>query len=180
MSRSFAVLKRVRRYLPQKIKITLYYTLINPYFIYCNVLWWGSCKNALYKHKCLQKSALRIITGSPYCTPSAPLFARIRILHLEDMYRLQILLFMYSAKFKLLPYSCSNHVSLYSKTYGYSLWRIHDFNRPPFWCKVQERYIGIIGPILWNKLPRDVQIIQNIKNFKNRLTDGFLSMYIYI
>jgi len=65
--------------------ITLYYTLIQPFFIYFIVLWGGSCKNALYKLICLQKRALRFITGSQYCTPSAPLFARLKIIRFEDI-----------------------------------------------------------------------------------------------
>jgi len=139
------VLNGVRRYLPPKILITLYYTLIYPYFIDCNVLWGSSCKNALYKLKCLQKRALRFITGSPYRTPSAPLFARLRILRLEEMYRLQILIFMYHPKFNLLPQSCSHHVSLYIKTYGYSLRRIPDFNSLAFDVKFEKNILALLA-----------------------------------
>ena len=46
----------------------------------------------------LQKRAIRIITHSKYLAPTGPLFARLKVLQLMDVYKLQVVLFMYKFK----------------------------------------------------------------------------------
>ena len=77
--------------------------MIHPYLLYCNVVWGGASLTALNKLSVLQKRAIRAITYSSYRAPSSPLFKQLRILKLYDIYKLQIYMFMYKAKYSLLP-----------------------------------------------------------------------------
>jgi hypothetical protein len=83
----------------------VYSTLIQPYLSYCCLLWGGTCVTSLSKRHFLQKRALRFITKSPFCASSNPLFIALNLLHIYDIYKLQVSLFMYNVKHYLLPSS---------------------------------------------------------------------------
>jgi len=56
--------------------------------------------------------AVRIITCSYYRNHSTPLFAHLHVLKLCDIYKLQVLLYMFKAKYNWLPPTCCSHVHL--------------------------------------------------------------------
>jgi len=136
---------------------TSYFTMIHPYFLYCNVVWGGACKLAINKLICLQKRAVRLWTHSTFRAHCNPLFIRLGILKRTDIYKLQIGLFMYNSKHDLLPISSSRHVQPARLNCRFSFPGKFDFKR--FDCRilVQERYIGITGPTLWNILPQAIR-----------------------
>jgi len=55
------------------------------------------CANSTTMHKLviIQKRAVRIITRSPYCAASNPLFVRLSLLKVNDIYTLQFAIFMF-------------------------------------------------------------------------------------
>ena len=108
IARNIGVINRIKNLLSPELLIILYYTIIQPYLLYCNIIWGGANKIALKRLICLQKRAIRVITKSSYLASSTPLFAKLRILKLEDVYKLQVLLFMYKAKNGMLPDCCSD------------------------------------------------------------------------
>ena len=63
-----------------KLKLTLYYTLIYPYIVYCNCAWSSTYVSNLNRIYYLQKRAVRAITNSDYRAHSAPLFSKLGIL----------------------------------------------------------------------------------------------------
>jgi len=62
----------------------------------------------------LQKRAVRSMTRSPYCAALNPLFVRLRLLKVNDIYTLQLATFMFMFKFIrfLLLSSCETYFSL--------------------------------------------------------------------
>jgi hypothetical protein len=62
----------------------------------------------LNRLKIKQKEAIRIICNVGYRDHTAPLFARLKILPLDQLIELSILKFMHSFKHNLLPISFSN------------------------------------------------------------------------
>jgi hypothetical protein len=64
VSKSIGVLRRIHSKIPDSILQSLYYTLINPYFEYCNVVWATSTTGELEKLFRVQKRTVRLITKS--------------------------------------------------------------------------------------------------------------------
>ena len=61
--RNIGVLKQTRAFIPQHSLQTLYRTMIEPYFRYCNIVW-GQCnKTLLEKLQTVQKKAATIIVS---------------------------------------------------------------------------------------------------------------------
>ena len=76
IKRSVEILRRLGHTVPQHSLITLYKTLIEPYFRYCSIVW-GYCNDSLIKKlQTLQNRAVRIVTSSIYDTVHHPQLLR--------------------------------------------------------------------------------------------------------
>ena len=87
----------------------LYYTLIHPYFNYCNILW--ACQDnfhtpSLYR---FQRKAIRLVTLAPWNSQSALIFKRLNILNIFDINKLQVGWFVYKYLTGLLPFSFADY-----------------------------------------------------------------------
>ena len=82
ISRNIALLRRIRNFLPTKVRITFYKAFIQPHLDYCNTIWghFPSVKRI----KILQKLALRIILDVPRMTPSASLFKQCKVMTIHQ------------------------------------------------------------------------------------------------
>ena len=119
--KSIGVINRLKKCLPSKSLINLYFTMIHPYLLYCNMIWGSATQLALHKIVILQKRGLRIITNSNFRSPSSPLFKMLNILRLQDIYIFQCAQFMYKAKNNLLPVLCQHRVTVVKGFNGMNL-----------------------------------------------------------
>lgn len=93
------ILSRLKRFLPSDILKIIYNALIQPHLNF-GVLLWG--KNVKRIHK-LQKWAMRAITSSKYNAHSDPLFIKLKLLKIHDIYKLSLLKFYFKYEKGLLP-----------------------------------------------------------------------------
>ena len=84
------------------VLLTLYNTLVLPYFNYC-ILSWGSKIKENHQLYLLQKKAVRIITHSNYIAHIEPLCKQYGIIKLSDMFSLAIWKFYYKLMNNQLP-----------------------------------------------------------------------------
>ena len=92
-------LSRLKRILPQEILKTIYNALVQPHLNY-GILLWGKNTKRISK---LHKRALRTITLSKYNAHTDPLFIKLKLLKIQDIYKLSILKFFFKYKKQLLP-----------------------------------------------------------------------------
>lgn len=92
-------LSRLKRFLPSNILKTIYNALIQPH-LNLGVLLWGINIGRIYK---LQKWAVRAITSSKYNSHTAPIFKKLKILRIHELYRLNLLKFYFKYKKNQLP-----------------------------------------------------------------------------
>jgi len=178
ISKSLGVINRVKSILPCDLLLSLYYTLIHPYLLFCNIIWGGASKLALHRLVCLQKRAMRILTHSHYLASSTPLFLHLKILKISDLYRYYICLFMYRAKNNLLPVSCSHHTRFVNRTPRYPMRNTNDFELMPFCTNLRRKYIGIVGPEIWHSLPLSLKTLNSEYSFKKSLFELLLEEYV--
>ena len=103
-----AILGRTRRYISTKTAMTLYKSLIMPYFDYCDTVW-DTCSCQLKQQlQILQNRALRIINKVDRYTHVSDLHKMSNILTLQQRRDQHIQVFMYKATHNLYPsYICS-------------------------------------------------------------------------
>ena len=80
----------------------MYNTLILPHFHYCLLLWVSVIKENHSLHL-LQKKALRIITNSDYLVHTEPIYKKLRIIKISDMFAVALWKFYYKLMDNKLP-----------------------------------------------------------------------------
>ena len=158
VSRSVGVLYRLRDYLPLKTLLSLYYSFIYPYFIYCNLIWGPTFQIHLKPLEILQKRAIRIINRAPYNSHTNILFIRNNMLKLKDIntFLQSIHVYKFYSNFSpsLHPYDTRNSSNLnpiFQRTVG------------------TQRSLSYSAPTVWNRLPADVKDSPSLAIFKRKL-----------
>ena len=95
VARGLGVIIKARKVLQKGSLISLYYSFIYPYLIYCNQIWGSACKTQIEPLFILQKKALRIITGVHPRSPSEPLFRQLKFLKCENIFKYLVGRLMY-------------------------------------------------------------------------------------
>ena len=90
------VLKNLNNIRTTSILTTIYYSMIHPYISYGLMLWGSAYKSYLHMIEILQKKAIRNVHKTKYNEHTMPLFRSSKILKIEDMYKLQLFMFMFS------------------------------------------------------------------------------------
>ena len=88
IARYVGIFYRLLYYFPRKILVNFYYSLVYPYLLYCVISWGGGTyPSCLAPLKLLQKRIVRLLAGNHYLGHSEPLFARLKILRVDDINR---------------------------------------------------------------------------------------------
>ena len=93
---------RLKSVYPLKVLITLYNTLMLPYFNYCILSWGSVLKNNHHLHL-LQKKAIRIITNSHFIAHTEPLLKELGLLKITHIFSLAIWKFYFKLMSGQLP-----------------------------------------------------------------------------
>ena len=101
-----AILRRLRDTVEFNILITIYQSIIQPYFDYCAQVWGCLGKTLAAKLQKLQNRAFRIITRENYSTRSADMLNKLGIPNLEKRRMQQLSILMYKVKNRLVPITC--------------------------------------------------------------------------
>jgi len=105
IARNLGILARVSHLIPFHIRKNLYYTLINPYFDYGNIVWASNYSARLKCLVLLQKRAIRIIARDLYYAQTSGRYREYNIMKFESMNRYLVGKFMYKFVNNLLPES---------------------------------------------------------------------------
>ena len=103
VSKGIGILYKAKYILIKKLLKQLYYSFVNSYLSYGNMIWASNSKTKLEPLFRRQKHAVRIICHAEYTDHSAPLFEKYKILTLHELNIFQILTFMFKCKIKQAP-----------------------------------------------------------------------------
>ena len=99
IKRNVRMMKRVRDFIPKDSLITLYKSLVEPYFRYCNTVWGRCGKSYIDKLQTLQNIAARIVTRVSYQdTDHAILLRELEWLSISQMMEYDSLSLIYKIK----------------------------------------------------------------------------------
>ena len=94
ISKVVGILLHLSKELQKNILTLIYKTLILPYFTYCCITWGFTYHTYIDKLFNVQKQAIRIITNSPTCSHSSPLFKQLQFFNIYQIIKLQATFFM--------------------------------------------------------------------------------------
>ena len=162
------ILYRIKHSLPQKTRLTYYNSFILPYLNY-NILHWGGTNvTHLNPLIIIQKRIVRTIADADYLAHTNPLFRKLNLLKLVDLYKFQAIVDTHT---KILKggYRIDHNVNT----------RNRNLSKPKFHGKERTKQsIATSGPNLWNALPPEIRSIESIPRFKRHLKTFFVSKYV--
>ena len=116
ISRTTGIINKLKHYLPEDVLKIMYNSLILSQLQYC-IKAWGFEHHRLLK---LQKKAIRLITSSKYNAHTSPLFKKLNLLKLEDIFKVQCLKFYYKLKNETVPQYFRNMFTPNNLVHNYS------------------------------------------------------------
>ena len=117
------------------------------------MIWGGACVSVLKPLITQQKRTIRIICDADYYAHTDPLFKKLNILKIEDIYKLNLALHAHKAR---------------SKGYFHIMHQVNtrssNLANPTFHRLSQtQRAVSYAGPRAWNDLPENIRIIEKFK-----------------
>ena len=120
----------------------------------------------------LQKKCIRNVCGTGYLAHTDPLFDKMNILKVEDLFTFNAAKFVFKLNNELLPESFNNFLAPFSipnRTNSYLLNKAKTDHLKQF----PSYYL----PIIWNKLNFKLKLESKFTTFKEELLDQLLAKY---
>ena len=146
---------------------TIYYSLVQPYFDYCDVVWGDCSKTRADKLQKLQNRAARIITRADYCIRSSDVLNSLEWSNLEERRKRHLLVTM----FKIFNNDCPT----YLRERFHRTSEIHDYNLRGSNYDLQlplpktnflKRSFSYRGAMAWNQLSNERREMGDLSSFK--------------
>jgi len=176
ISSGLYILGRLKKTLSTTLLTTIYYSMIHPYLSY-GLLLWGSANKQYIKGLGIQQNkAIRSINRAKYNEHTTPLYAKNNILKLDDMFNIQLNLFMYSFSQNNLPKS----LLFFTRNDELHTYRTRQSKDPHIVLrrtKLMANCFICKGPELWGKLPLNAKQAKSMCAFKRQTKLLYLQQY---
>ena len=168
VSKSVGIINKIS-YLPPNVLKCLYYSMVNPYLIYCIESWGPSYATNLSPLIILQNRVIRIITNNGKLTHTAPLFTKLDILKLDELCN-----FFIGINFYKIIYQCKanyilNDLSLSQISRVMQLRNNDKFRLPVNRVLKLKQSLIYRGTKIWNALPNSIKNTPSVNVFKKNL-----------
>ena len=167
ISRSAGILYRIKNLLPLESRLKYYFSFIYPYISYNISIWGGTNLCNLYPLNIQHKRIIRLLSDAGYLDHTAPLFKKLKLLKLDDIYKLHILTHTYRA------IKSGNYQTNHNLNTRYRHLATPTFQR----LSRTQQSISFCGPVLWNSLPDTIKEIGTASLFKRHLKSYMISQY---
>ena len=189
-SKTIGILNTLKHILPINIMRTIYNSLILCHLNY-GVLLWGPKLHLNDRLHILQKKAVRIITGNSYFAHSEPLFKQLCLLKIGDIYKCQLLKFIFKLIHEQLPHYFKQFaIKFRNQQHNYATRICHNAIIPNVNHEFAKRSIRFNAPAAYNS--SNLNIIEKIYSHsfngfciyvKYKLIDSYnntlLLLYLY-
>ena len=169
VSKSVGIIRKSSFYLSTKSLRTLYFSLVYPYFFYCNLAWASTYRTKLSRLVILQKRAVRTIAKTHFHAHTDPIFKNLGILKFHDIHLLQLGLFMYSYQNRTLPLKFNCKFTLQRQIHSYNTRNSHAFRLP--FCRTNIKQFSVFyqGPKFYNSLTTEIVNSTSPASFKKAI-----------
>jgi len=179
ISSSIYAIKRLKHILPKSYLRTLYFTMVHPYLTY-GIAIWGATYN-VHRNKLfiLQKRIIRIISGAKYNDHTSPLFQKLHILKLDDIYTVQAAKFVFKYKQNALPLPLQSLFMSNSDIHQRITRQSQDLHVKKCRTTLATHHITCKGPQIWNSLPNYIKSMsgETVNKFTSMLSTHIIQQY---
>lgn len=112
ISKSIGIINKIKTLLDESTLRTIYNTLVLPYLMYCHLIWGNCAQTNLNRIIVLQKKCIRFVTNSPFLAHTDPLFSRLNVIKIQNLYTYLSCILIYKLRNNLCPPSFSSVIDL--------------------------------------------------------------------
>ena len=164
-------IRRIRKYLSLEATQALIHAFITSRIDYCNSLLYGIPDCQLNKLQHVLNASARLVCNAPRYCHITPLLRELHWLPIRSRVNFKLLLITFKAIHGLAPAYLSD--MLHIKSTAYSLRSTESFQlaAPTVRTKVTlgDRAFVAAAPRLWNSLPKELRMLDNVNAFKRQL-----------
>ena len=152
----------------------IYYSLAYPYLSYCVTAWGGAAKSLIQPLITIQNKIVRIMTFSDFLSHAAPLFYKLQLLTIVDIYSLNLAIMIHN--FQNNKFTGSTDLITLDKFHKYNtrLSANNNYFQNFHKSDVGSRTFSNAGLKFWRSLPSDLKS-QNLSVFKFKLKKLLIS-----
>ena len=162
---------------PSNVLKNIYFSLIYPYYTYCNLVWGSADSTHIDILIKLQKKAVRSISKVGYLDHTGPLFNNLKLLEVHEIYNYNCAKFMYQC-YKNKNKSLKNFKDKLNTNGSF-----HDHNtrikdllrKPKGRLKLFDNTVLERGIEIWNSLHDSIKKAATFLSFKNQLKSYMLN-----
>ncbi len=155
----------IKNVLPKQNLKILYETLIQPHLDYGIPFWGGTHESNVNKLVVQQKKIIRTITNSKYNDHTDPLFNRLRLLKVKQLYKLNTAKFMFKASRSELPTPINNQYKLNASIHTHNTRQINNPHIRYRRTQLASKQITHAAPLIWQNTPNNIKTAKHIKLF---------------
>jgi len=149
--------------------LKLYDTLVLPHIIYCNIVWGNACKTYTLNIFRLQKRILRVCHDNKKLSAES-VFTKSNKLSFYNVNKWQTskMIYQFVHNTNILPNSIASLFKKISDVHNFHTRSLDNLCLFIHFARLNTRKasLKIYGPILWNKIPVDIRLINSIHLFK--------------
>ena len=174
INKKCGILYLIRDLVPRNILINLYYSLVYPHILYCNVIWGNSCANHIKSLVIAQKRIVKTLTYKNKTFSSNILFRENKLLNIQKLNFYNLCIFVFKNIHGLLNdvvFESSNVVQ------NYNVRDQHRLTLPFARSSQAQKCVEFSGASAWNRLPVNIRTINSIYTFKRQIKNFLISDY---
>lgn len=176
-SQGVFALNMAKRIISETNLKTLYYSLVQSHLQYGIHLWGNAHQKYIKPLFITQKKCIRAVTNSRYNETSLPLFKRLGILTLHDLYNQQIASFMYKFVNELVPSPLLDVFEYHGDIHTHFTRARTDPRAPNANSDIMRRSFLYTAPTVWMPLDTKLKSSNSHKAFKSNFKRNCIDKY---
>ena len=148
---------------------TLYNSFVYPYFTYCIEVWGNVCPTHLDPLVKIQKRAIRTIVGAKKFEHTEPIFRRLKLLNLHEIYIYFVQLFMYKYHNGILPFVFNDLFVLNASVHTHYTRQHNQLHVPRICSTLHSRTVRVNSVALYNYFDRFLSMRMTYDSYKYNL-----------
>ena len=177
MSRGAFAINMSKHILSEKHLKMIYHTLVQSHLTYGILLWGNTYKKYLDRVAITQKKSVRAVAGARYNATSSPIFKRLGILKLTELYKLYVGDFMYGFVNNQLPSQLQTLFHYHGQGHEHNTRQSTDPRTPNATSELMRRSFLYAGPTQWLTLTDSLKSLRTKQMFKSALKRSYIGEY---
>ena len=180
-SAAFGAIYKLRKYIPQKALMSVYYSLVDPHLQYAIICWRNFSKTIKHKLQVKQNRIIKTLCNK-FGTKIRlkPLYEQPQVLNIDDIYKLEVAKFMAKINLNKIPVFCSNQSTSFRTLSSIHTYSTRSVSSQNFYVQrtslvKTNQSLKISGVKIWNSFPGHIR--DKVLTSSDKTSSKILKLY---